>query len=834
MDGVVLWGVVYVAFDHQFVIEIMSLVNEIELLNPVYNKWYMDDGGIIADVETLKKVWHLIKSRGPELGLHLNSSKCEWSWLNPECKDPCPISVEGDTAAQIQLVPHSEIQMLGVPLGSFDFVAKFVDKKLIGRLQNTVNTLVDFEDSQAAMYLLRVSFSIVRAVHFMRTTPLEQWKDQASKFDGMVRDAAEKILGRPMSNTSFAQACLTPKLGGLGLRKVTEHAGIAYNASWHEAKSQCKEDWLKPEGVDGRLSQKEGSFAFDKKMYDYLVDNAPTEREKQRLMRLGVDHASAFITAVPSDEDGKDTVLRPRNFRIAVLYRLGVPVLASDIPCPLCKQQINIYGDHATCCANSGDIIIRHNTIRNFVDKTAGDGLLSPVLEKQGILGHTDGRRPGDVTIPIWSQGKGLCIDVAVTSPLAPTNLRLVDPCNDYAERNKITKYGAGFKGTDYEFCPVVLETLGAISTQGEDVLRQLFRFAAKRLGQEFSSYCGRSWARLSCNLQRCVSQSILTRIDCQHSDVTPASTKVSSPAQDYVSTHPAPVSPSIAEHKFDKSTQPAVTLAIDPVTSPVPIVPPAHVPAPLLPVQTDDNGPNSTPLSSESTIGGIVAIKADGHCCYHLAGVIGALCVDSSSVANGRAACSDANLHLARSQVWQNFTRFRDVKLSPFYPEVQELEKKVFEYIGETTAGLKARVTGTISGKELWGSVTDLALYTLYEDVRVVVINADSIVRSSSDRDLLQACTPSAFEFECEKFRVVCAVLSNNHWDLGVVYAPHAKAVFQNGSEWDTARSAILRFLLSHAPEVRGGKRTPYGLPWQPPDSRSPTRPALRKAKNF
>ena len=41
-----------------------------------------------------------------------------------------------------------------------------------------------------------------------------------------------------------------------------------------------------------------------------------------------------------------------------------------------------------------------------------------------------------------------------------------------------------------------------------------MFRFAAKRLGREFSSYCGRAWARFSCCLQRCVSQEILNRID--------------------------------------------------------------------------------------------------------------------------------------------------------------------------------------------------------------------------------------------------------------------------------------------------------------------------------
>ena len=78
----------------------------------------MDDRGIVGDVELLTKAWNLIKSRGPEHGLHLNASKCEWSWLDPECALPCPIKIDGvPESDQIKLVPHSEIQMLGVPLG---------------------------------------------------------------------------------------------------------------------------------------------------------------------------------------------------------------------------------------------------------------------------------------------------------------------------------------------------------------------------------------------------------------------------------------------------------------------------------------------------------------------------------------------------------------------------------------------------------------------------------------------------------------------------------------------------------------------------------------------
>src|SRR5690348_4993419 len=60
-----------------------SLVDSIEKLGPVYNKWYMDDGGIIGTVEVLQKAWDLLVSEGPKVGLHLNPAKCEWSWMAP-------------------------------------------------------------------------------------------------------------------------------------------------------------------------------------------------------------------------------------------------------------------------------------------------------------------------------------------------------------------------------------------------------------------------------------------------------------------------------------------------------------------------------------------------------------------------------------------------------------------------------------------------------------------------------------------------------------------------------------------------------------------------------
>ena len=82
----------------------------------------------------------------------------------------------------------------------------------------------------------------------------------------------------------------------------------------------------------------------------------------------------------------------------------------------------------------------------------------------QGILGNTTGRRPGDVTFPRWAGGKGLAIDVAVTSCLAPTYVRLPEPCEWYAATQKHGKYSMSFEGTEYIFSAMVFETLGAVN----------------------------------------------------------------------------------------------------------------------------------------------------------------------------------------------------------------------------------------------------------------------------------------------------------------------------------------------------------------------------------
>ena len=114
--------------------------------------------------------------------------------------------------------------------------------------------------------------------------------------------------------------------------------------------------------------------------------------------------------------------------------------------------------------------------------------------------------------LPLWRANKGLAIDVAVTCPLASSFLNDPKHCETYAEVKKHAYYDEGFKGTRFEFAAMVFETTGGTNEEGLEVLRRLFRFAAKHQNVQLSVYCGRAWARLACNIQSSVSQCFLNR----------------------------------------------------------------------------------------------------------------------------------------------------------------------------------------------------------------------------------------------------------------------------------------------------------------------------------
>jgi len=166
---------------------------------------------------------------------------------------------------------------------------------------------------------------------------------------------------------------------------VSEHAPGAFSASWHSSKSIVEEKWSPLPGCsDGPQSQKDSSAKIDHSIMDGLISRSD-KRGAQRLRRLDCLHANSWLSALPSSSDGKDTILGPRIYRTAVRRLLGLPVLSSPVPCPLCQQIMDVLGDHALCCKKTRDLVTRHNRVRNLVFSLADVGLLSPEMEKKVV-----------------------------------------------------------------------------------------------------------------------------------------------------------------------------------------------------------------------------------------------------------------------------------------------------------------------------------------------------------------------------------------------------------------------------------------------------------------
>jgi hypothetical protein len=138
---------------------------------------------------------------------------------------------------------------------------------------------------------------------------------------------------------------------------------------------------------------------------------------------------------------------------------------------------------------------------------------LSPEVERRNIFSDSK-HRPGDVTLPNWTGGRPLAIDVAVTSPFSAAGLRATEPAEAYSHTHKHGKFQSRFRGKSCLFAALVMESTGGLTEEALSLLKAIYRFGSKQQNVQHSVYAGRAWARLSCNLQTSVAQAILCRID--------------------------------------------------------------------------------------------------------------------------------------------------------------------------------------------------------------------------------------------------------------------------------------------------------------------------------
>jgi hypothetical protein len=236
---------------------------------------------------------------------------------------------------------------------------------------------------------------------------------------------------------------------------------------------------------------------------------------KARLLSSSAAHASSWLSVVPSV--GLGLHLDSSEFHTAVKWWLGMNSTARS-SCPFCPDiALDPLGHHAVSCRHGGDVVIRHNRLRNIIADFCRRAHLSVRIEVgRGLLGTHNYTRPADVLVDGWDRAKPAAFDVTVTSPLTPVTLNEAS-INEgaaalAAETRKHAANDARCQALGWSCIPLAVETFGNWGREAQGVFSRLATLLALHQGRSKSTVVRDIYGHLSISLVRSVARSIMGR----------------------------------------------------------------------------------------------------------------------------------------------------------------------------------------------------------------------------------------------------------------------------------------------------------------------------------
>jgi hypothetical protein len=227
-----------------------------------------------------------------------------------------------------------------------------------------------------------------------------------SEFDDEVHATFESFSGIRIAGDTWRQATLSIRRGGLGLRNTATHAAAAYLSSRVRSRQQAEALRSAAAGappdcqhVSDALEALNRLTAPSKQLSAAALDPKSTRQGalsgliedrqaaslleraslagRARLRAVAMPHAGAWLTVIPSRELG--LALAPAEFSTAARLRLGC---AGGGVCEVCGASMDDEGQHALQCQLGGDMIHKHNGVRDSVYWQCAAAGLKPELEK--------------------------------------------------------------------------------------------------------------------------------------------------------------------------------------------------------------------------------------------------------------------------------------------------------------------------------------------------------------------------------------------------------------------------------------------------------------------
>ena len=425
--------------------------------------FYVDDGNIAADFDTMLQTITFIEQEGPRYGYMLKKNK--GSYLLGKCTDAATAQARKDALLQLGFHPdiiHIHPENVSDPdkvteydsnygvnvLGSYIGSDKYIQENLFHKsfeLLEICNELCKLPHAQTMMLLFRYCYCPMTN-HLMRTISPAHMGPLLKDFNLCKKRILKYILGAPdddLPDTLKRWGKLSTKMGGIntGCCAVTKHT--AFLASFVTTKNTIKKhipeieelvvSGSMPYTLDIKKSfeyiKEMGGFNEDGMLESIIYTSEGNTEKLQDLLTTGILHriyekkisapdlniherawivsisqgdAGLWIEAIPKTTDNTFT---NEEYRCALRYRYMIkqPMITTGMQCT-CGRGIMLdgLGHHAiTGCRNDGSRQYTHDSIKHKISGMLRYACLISREEEVGIFQDNsyESNKRADITV---------------------------------------------------------------------------------------------------------------------------------------------------------------------------------------------------------------------------------------------------------------------------------------------------------------------------------------------------------------------------------------------------------------------------------------------------
>ena len=502
---------------------------------------FADDGFFAGPSAEVQRCVAHVKTFMPSLGLRFSRLEAI-----PSAGDRSLVDRTVFTSLGCTFNSSANVSIMKSPVGDTQFCEQEVGNR-VDKALKIIRAIADLPDAHCALYLLR--YQVGRMEYTARTTPLESCRDALCRFDRGTRLAYGNIVGKHPSDDAWAQVSLPVRQGGLGLRSISHIAPAAYYSSRAATWQRCEAIYSSYSMDVGDPVRNAEQILLNRSGDNLNIPQlpcdevAPTQQtiswqlatwcfdqlclragpfDRTRLGALRAPMVGRWLSATPLS----DMHYTAAELSTVCALHLGQDVFHGQSSCRFCNAVLDAKGIHAASCTAGGDMILRHNRVRDLIYSFCCRAALNAEVEKGGLLDEPgiflDLSRPADVLVDGIGSGsrpqERVALDIKVINALGQGHY------NDTqegplvaAERYRVAACSrarifdrCAERGIRYE--PLVFTTQGAMEKHSEAILSQITDTISRSEGREPGQIKSELLQAVSFSIAQSVAKAVMRR----------------------------------------------------------------------------------------------------------------------------------------------------------------------------------------------------------------------------------------------------------------------------------------------------------------------------------